>query len=97
MLVIAINLKIDDPFQAAQEFIEANELSQGYLEEIAGFIQKNAKAVTIGAHENSSEFQDPFTGAGRYVPGGSTTPANAAPVRSSLIPQVVTNSNYRLN
>lgn len=53
---------LENPFQAAQTFIETNELSQSYLEEIANFIIKNAQVVTLGETTNNSGFADPFTG-----------------------------------
>ncbi|KAJ3163096.1 hypothetical protein HDU86_002265, partial [Geranomyces michiganensis] len=58
-----------NPYQAAQDFIWRNELPQDYLETIANFIVKNAGTATLGAQ--SSEYQDPFTGGSRYVPGGA--------------------------
>ena len=58
----------ENPYQAAQEFIWKHEIPQGYLDQIANFIIQNAKGVTLGT--GTSGHADPFTGAGRYVPGG---------------------------
>lgn len=50
----------DDPWMEAQRFIHKHDLSQYYLEEVANFIIKNTKGVTLQAP--SSNYQDPFTG-----------------------------------
>ncbi|CAG8491482.1 5716_t:CDS:10, partial [Ambispora leptoticha] len=65
----------DNPYQAAQDFIWANELPQSYLDQIANFIIQNAKGVTLGA--GASQYQDPFTGGSRYTPGAG--PSNNVP------------------
>ena len=38
----------DDPYMAAQKFIHQYDLSQYYLEEIAGHIMKNTGGQTLG-------------------------------------------------
>ncbi|KAI0683709.1 phospholipase A-2-activating protein [Cytidiella melzeri] len=58
----------ENPYNAAQRFLLANELPLSYLDEVVRFIEKNTAAVKIGG---SSEFQDPFTGASRYQPAQS--------------------------
>ncbi|RIA79278.1 WD40-repeat-containing domain protein [Glomus cerebriforme] len=63
----------DNPYNAAQEFINANELSQSYLDQIADFITKNAQGVSLGT---SSQYVDPFTGASRYTPSASSNVQN---------------------
>lgn len=50
----------DDPWMEAQKFIHRNDLSQYYLEEVANFIIKNTKGVTLQAA--TPGFHDPFTG-----------------------------------
>ncbi|KAJ3322619.1 prephenate dehydrogenase (NADP(+)) [Boothiomyces sp. JEL0866] len=67
----------DNPYMAAQDFINANELSQDFLEEIANFIITNAQDVTLGEAPNSG-YADPLTGGNRYVPGGGA-PAPRGP------------------
>ncbi|KAJ3183566.1 hypothetical protein HDU85_001995 [Gaertneriomyces sp. JEL0708] len=62
----------DNPYNAAQEFIWKHELSQGYLDQIAQFIIQNAGATTLGS---STTVSDPFTGSGRYIPGGAPPPS----------------------
>ncbi|RHZ47070.1 hypothetical protein Glove_593g5 [Diversispora epigaea] len=68
----------DNPYNAAQQFIWANELPQDYLDQIADFITKNAGGVSLGTR---SQYSDPFTGTDRYTPGGATssTSANSQP------------------
>lgn len=51
----------EDPWFAAQKFIERNNLSQGFLDQIANFIMDNTKGVTLGVGAPSN-FVDPFTG-----------------------------------
>ncbi|CAF1237053.1 unnamed protein product [Rotaria sordida] len=57
----------DDPWYAAQAFIHRNELNQIFLDQIAQFIITNTKGMVID--QRASDFLDPFTGNGRYVPG----------------------------
>ena len=50
----------ENPYQAAQNFIWRHELSQGFLDQIADFITKNAQGVELG--QAAGTYQDPFTG-----------------------------------
>jgi phospholipase A-2-activating protein len=82
----------ENPYMVAQQFIHRNELPQDYLDQIADFITKNTKSVTLGAvppPASTNQYVDPFTGAGRYVPGGAgtvpATSAYSAPAPSSVI------------
>ena len=45
---------------AAHEFLERNDLSQMFLDQVVDFILKNTKGVTIG--QQASSAADPFTG-----------------------------------
>ncbi|XP_071952361.1 phospholipase A-2-activating protein-like [Antedon mediterranea] len=58
----------DDPWHVAQQFIHQHELSQAYLEQVANFIISNTAGITLGSA--APTYSDPFTGGGRYVPGG---------------------------
>jgi phospholipase A-2-activating protein len=58
----------EDPWFAAQKFIDKNNLSQAYLEQVANFIVNNTKGMQVGP-ATPSEYTDPFTGGNRYVPG----------------------------
>ncbi|SPO40677.1 related to DOA1 - involved in ubiquitin-dependent proteolysis [Pseudozyma flocculosa] len=57
----------ENPYAAAQRFLEANELSSEYVEQVVQFIDKNTEGVNIGA---TSSYVDPYTGASRYTGGG---------------------------
>lgn len=61
----------EDPWQVAQKFIHKHDLPQSYLEEVANFIQNSSGAPVMPAAPSGS-YQDPFTGAGRYIPGSDT-------------------------
>lgn len=50
----------DNPYQAAQKFLETNDLPLSYLDEVVRFIEKNTASVSIGS--GSNDFSDPFTG-----------------------------------
>lgn len=50
----------EDPWFAAQRFLEKNSLSQLFLDQVANFIIDNTKGVTLG--QQSSGYVDPFTG-----------------------------------
>lgn len=58
-LKLPFNLS-EDPWLAAQKFIHKHDLSQYYLEQVANFIIKNTKGVTLQAP--TVNYQDPFTG-----------------------------------
>lgn len=59
----------EDPWMAAQQFIHQHELPQTYLDQVANFIVQNSESAPVMAAPASSSYQDPFTGAGRYIPG----------------------------
>lgn len=59
----------ENPYAAAQRFIDAHELDQDFLDQIAHFITQNAPAHMLGSIAGASR-SDPLTGGGRYVPGG---------------------------
>ena len=67
----------DNPYDAAERFLENNGLDPGYREQVVNFIVTNVgEDAFAGAGANVSA--DPFTGAGAYVPGtGVTTGAGA--------------------
>lgn len=49
----------ENPYAAAQRFLEQNDLSLNYLDEVVKFIEKNTSGVSLGG---SSEYVDPYTG-----------------------------------
>ncbi len=78
---------VENPYAAAQKFLERNELPMSYLDEVVRFIEKNTAGVSLGG--GSDSYVDPFTGgqsivfviynlltsfsgASRYQPSGST-------------------------
>ncbi|SAM07074.1 hypothetical protein [Absidia glauca] len=70
MLKLPYNIN-QNPYDAAQKFLLANELSPMYVDQIVDFITKNTSGVSLD--QPSNQYQDPFTGGSRYTPGQSTT------------------------
>ncbi|XP_060069922.1 phospholipase A-2-activating protein-like [Ylistrum balloti] len=62
--------KTEDPWFAAQRFLEKNNLSQLFLDQVANFITENTEGVTFD--QTAPQVSDPFTGGGRYIPGAPT-------------------------
>ncbi|XP_013048825.2 phospholipase A-2-activating protein [Anser cygnoides] len=70
----------DDPWLTAYNFLQKNDLNPMFLDQVAKFITDNTKGQT--PLNTNTQFSDPFTGAGRYVPGsssGSSTVPGADP------------------
>ena len=71
----------DNPYTAAETFLETNDLPAGYREQVVNFIVQNVGETNVGAGGVSA---DPFTGAGAYVPGtGATTGGGGGGASSS--------------
>ena len=51
----------EDPWVAAHNFLENNNISQMFLDQVANFIQQQVGGVTLGAAPEST-VSDPFTG-----------------------------------
>jgi hypothetical protein len=51
---------LDNPFAAAQKFLEMNELPLTYIDEVVKFIEKNTAGVNIGT--GGEDYVDPYTG-----------------------------------
>lgn len=64
--------RTEDPWFAAQTFIEKFNLPQTYLDQIANFIIDNSAPPPMSEAAQCSEYQDPFTGSGRYIPGSGS-------------------------
>ena len=62
----------ENPYDAAERFLETNGLDPGYREQVVNFITQN---VGEDAFKNAGSdlSADPFTGAGAYVPGTGGT------------------------
>ena len=71
----------EDPWFAAQKFLDDNDLSQQFLDTVANFIIDNTKGNQQPTNQSQpSGYADPFTGQGRYTPGasGSSKPQGQA-------------------
>ncbi|KAG6853915.1 hypothetical protein C0991_012584 [Blastosporella zonata] len=66
----------DNPFSAAQKFLESNDLPLTYIDEVVKFIEKNTAGVSIGTA--GEDYVDPYTGASRYRSSASTASAPAS-------------------
>lgn len=49
----------ENPFTAAQKFLEKNDMPLTYIDQVAQFIEKNTGGVNLGGNDN---FVDPYTG-----------------------------------
>ncbi|XP_014883971.1 phospholipase A-2-activating protein isoform X1 [Poecilia latipinna] len=59
----------DDPWLVAHNFLQRNDLSPMFLDQVANFIIENTKGHVVGPAQIGGG--DPFTGGSRYVPGSS--------------------------
>ncbi|KAF9168456.1 hypothetical protein DFQ26_007587 [Actinomortierella ambigua] len=89
----------ENPYTAAQNFLDKHMLPQVYLHQVAEFITKNARAVSQGESFGSA---DPLTGGTRYTPqqassiDGSYNPwGNDAPKASSSSSSSSTSASAR--
>lgn len=57
--------RLENPFAAAQRFLERNDLPLTYIDEVVRFIEKNTAPVDIGAQ--GEEYVDPYTGKEGYT------------------------------
>lgn len=81
-----------NPYEAARKFIDDNELSVNYLDQVANFIVSNTQGATIGRSSNHTEMPgaDPWGSGSRYRPGEVDAPAPAnqpAESRPKMLPQ----------
>ncbi|XP_039997560.1 phospholipase A-2-activating protein [Xiphias gladius] len=59
----------EDPWLTAHNFLQKNDLSPMFLDQVANFIIENTKGHVVGPAQPAGG--DPFTGAARYIPGSS--------------------------
>ncbi|KAJ3585415.1 hypothetical protein NHX12_014134 [Muraenolepis orangiensis] len=59
----------EDPWLTAHNFLQKNDLSSMFLDQVAHFIIENTKGQVVAPPPAAAV--DPFTGSGRYVPGGA--------------------------
>jgi len=50
----------ENPYAAAQRFLQTNEISMNYIDQVAQFIEKNTSGMSLDG--GSNEYADPFTG-----------------------------------
>lgn len=70
----------DNPFTAAQDFLQRNELPLSYIDQVVQFIETNSAKHTIGPDASASQYIDPYTGASRYQSNSSSVPMAATGV-----------------
>jgi phospholipase A-2-activating protein len=83
-LKLPFNLS-QNPYDAANKFIQDNELPITYLEEVANFIVRNTQGATLGQPASEPTDSDPLSGA-RYRPGDISNYVPPSP-RSNILPQ----------
>lgn len=88
----------ENPYFAAQRFVEDNDLSPEFLDQIAQFVEQQVPSDALQVIGSGSS--DPLTGGSRYVPSGQrqgTTSSRGDPLtgESRYVPggQTQTNSN----
>ncbi|XP_036968357.1 phospholipase A-2-activating protein [Acanthopagrus latus] len=59
----------EDPWLTAHNFLQKNDLSPMFLDQVANFIIENTKGHVVGPAQPAGG--DPFTGGARYIPGGA--------------------------
>ncbi|XP_061619716.1 phospholipase A-2-activating protein isoform X1 [Phyllopteryx taeniolatus] len=59
----------EDPWLTAHNFLQKNDLSPMFLDQVANFIIENTKGHVVGAAQPDGG--DPFTGGARYIPGSA--------------------------
>lgn len=84
-LKLPFNLS-ENPYARAQKFIDDNELSQNFLDQVAQFIVTNTQGATIGQTSGDSGAPDPYGTESRYRPGdgNDSSKAKTIPQREYL-------------
>uniref|UniRef100_A0A3Q3G4N8 Phospholipase A2-activating protein n=1 Tax=Labrus bergylta TaxID=56723 RepID=A0A3Q3G4N8_9LABR len=59
----------EDPWLTAHNFLQKNDLSPMFLDQVANFIIQNTKGHVVGPEQPAGG--DPLTGGARYIPGAS--------------------------
>jgi len=65
----------ENPYSAAQRFLQQNDISMNYIDEVVRFIEKNTAGVNLGSDSN---YVDPYTGASRYQPSTRQPPSTVS-------------------
>ncbi|KAI1486764.1 ubiquitin homeostasis protein lub1 [Biscogniauxia mediterranea] len=72
----------ENPYTRAQKFIDDNELSANFLDQVAKFIISNTQGATIGQSSGEAGGPDPYGTESRYRPGEEVNSS-----RTRAIPQ----------
>ncbi|KAI1453248.1 PFU-domain-containing protein [Annulohypoxylon moriforme] len=70
----------ENPYTRAQNFIDDNELSQNFLDQVAQFIITNTQGATIGQDAGNSGGPDPYGTESRYRPGNDSSTSSNRPL-----------------
>ena len=98
-----------NPYEAATKFIEDNELSMTYLDQVANFITTNTRGTPLGQSSQSAApaGADPWGTESRYRPGdanavssvATSQPASGLPQAKKVLPQTeylaITSANIK--
>lgn len=78
----------ENPYEAAQNFLNKHELPQSYIDQVVQFIEKNSGGASLGAAGDA--FVDPYTGASSYRAGGGSNSTN----NNTAGPNAATSSTF---
>ena len=93
-LKLPFNLS-QNPYEAATKFIQDNELSMTYLDQVAKFITTNTQGATLGQATQEQAGADPWGTGSRYRPGGTAAaPSPPPPQPSTLRPKILPQTTY---
>lgn len=71
-------IHVENPYEAAQQFLLKNDLPSSYVDEVVRFIEKSTGGATLGGPGGV----DPYTGTSSYRSGGPTQ--SSAPSQGSF-------------
>ncbi|KAI1114144.1 phospholipase A-2-activating protein [Nemania sp. NC0429] len=74
----------ENPYARAQKFIDDNELSQNFLDQVAQFIVSNTQGATIGQTSDTSSAPDPYGTESQNQTTGAASAPKLLPVRDYL-------------
>lgn len=74
----------ENPYARAQKFIDDNELSPNFLDQVAQFIVSNTKGATIGETSDAPSGPDPYGSESQNRPQSETSTPKILPVRDYL-------------
>jgi phospholipase A-2-activating protein len=81
-----------NPYEAAQKFLNDNELPAAYLDQVAQFIITNSQGATLGQQQqNNAPGSDPWGQESRYRPGEGNAPA---PPTAASKPKILPQTSY---